>query len=349
MPSPILTLNGVTKTFGDTTAVHSVSFEVSPSEITAILGPSGCGKSTLLNLIAGLEEPDSGFFRWKGMDLASIPTHRREFGLMFQDYALFPHLDVADNIAFGLRYRGLSDGEAAARVAELLDLVGLSGFDDRNVDTLSGGEKQRVALARSLAPKPQLLMLDEPLGSLDRTLRDRLLADLRRILTGLGQTTLYITHDQAEAFEIADRVVLMRAGRVEQIGSPQELYRSPGSVFAARFFGLDNIAAGTIENEQSGRVLRTPFGVLPWPEAGPAGEVAVLLRPESGLRAESGAGLEVAGTVKEVHFGGAVSRVVVETPHRDLTFTVPAGDPLPERGEAIRFTIPAEAIQLLRP
>jgi thiamine transport system ATP-binding protein len=347
MPAPILSLEAVTKSFGETTAVDSVSFEVDPSEITAILGPSGCGKSTLLQLIAGLETPDSGTIQWEGADLAGVPTHRREFGLMFQDYALFPHLDAADNIAFGLRYRGLSDTENQGRVDELLDLVGLAGFGRRQVDTLSGGERQRVALARTLAPRPQLLMLDEPLGALDRTLRDRLLGDLRAILAGLDLTTLYVTHDQAEAFEIADRVVLMRAGRVEQIGSPQELYRSPGSVFAAQFLGLDNIVKGTIETGPNGRTLRTPFGVLPFLGMGPDREAAVLLRPETGLNRGEGPGLEVAGTVKEVHFGGALSRIVIATPHRELVFQVPAGLQLPGKGESVRFVVPAQAVQVL--
>ncbi|HUF38520.1 MAG TPA: ABC transporter ATP-binding protein [Anaerolineales bacterium] len=345
MLSPILSLDQVTKTYGATIAVDEVSFDVYPAETTAILGPSGCGKSTLLNLIAGIEPADSGAIRWKGTDLAPLPTHRRNFGLMFQDYALFPHLDVAANIAFGLRYREMTEPEKKDRVQELLELVGLAGFGPRSVNTLSGGEQQRVALARSLAPEPQLLMLDEPLGALDRSLRDRLLEDLRRILSELGQTTLYITHDQAEAFEIAGRIVLMRAGRIEQIGTPQEMYGAPVSVFAARFLGLDNIVGGTIQ----GRTLRTPYGELPLDAEEPPGEVAVLLRPEGGLLSGGGPGLEVTGTVREVNFGGAVSRLVVATPHGDLTFTIAAGQPLPETRDEIRFSIPAEAILIFRP
>src|SRR5574341_785110 len=222
----LLEIRDVSKTFADTRALHGVSFGVDEGEIICLLGPSGCGKTTLLRIIAGLETPNDGQVLFRGQDLGPVPPHRRDFGLMFQDYALFPHRNVFDNVAFGLRMRkdALKETDLTQKieeqVREALALVGLQGFERRSVNQLSGGEAQRVALARSLAPHPRLLMLDEPLGSLDRALRERLMNELRDILKGGGVTTLYVTHDQAEAFAIADRAVLMNAGRVEHVGSP---------------------------------------------------------------------------------------------------------------------------------
>ena len=205
-----------------------MSFDVASSEIVCLLGPSGCGKTTLLNIIAGLEQPESGQVLVEGQDIAGTPVHRRGFGLMFQDLALFPHKNVRDNVAFGLRMANLAPQAIDLRVREVLELVGLAGFEQRDVNQLSGGEQQRVALARSLAPRPRLLMLDEPLSSLDRALRERLMNELRDILTRVGQTAIYVTHDQQEAFALADRVVILNAGRVAQIGTPQQVYLLSG-------------------------------------------------------------------------------------------------------------------------
>ena len=248
------------KSFGKNLALQGISFEIEHGEIVAVLGPSGCGKSTLLGIIAGLESPDQGDITWDGESLKSIPSYQRGFSLMFQDYALFPHMNVHANISFGLRMSGLSQDEARSRVHAMLDLVRLPGFELRDVNTLSGGEAQRVALARALAPKPRLLMLDEPLGSLDRTLRDQLVLELRTILHQLRQTTLYVTHDQEEAFTLADRVVVMQTGRVEQIGTPQEIYDCPGSEFVARFLGLDNLLLAQIQRQESQIIAETPLG-----------------------------------------------------------------------------------------
>jgi ABC-type Fe3+/spermidine/putrescine transport system ATPase subunit len=216
-----LLVKDVHKSFGQTRALAGVSFDIQPGETLALLGPSGCGKSTLLNVIAGLETPDHGEVHWDGMPLAGMPAHKRGFGLMFQDYALFPHLSVARNVAFGLEVAKQERQAIESRVDEMLALVGLEDYAQREPDTLSGGEQQRVALARALAPGPRLLMLDEPLGALDRALREDLLKELRYILQQIHQTALYVTHDQEEAFSIADRVAVMRLGRTEQVGTPR--------------------------------------------------------------------------------------------------------------------------------
>ena len=249
----LLEISHVSKSFPDLPVLHDLSLTADEGEIVCLLGPSGCGKSTLLRIVAGLEMPDVGHVAFDGQDLAGVPPHRRHFGLMFQDYALFPHKDVAGNVAFGLRMARLPASEINARVAEMLALVGLSGYEQRRVTELSGGEQQRVALARSLAPGPRLLMFDEPLGALDRALREQLMNDLRAILKQVCVTALYVTHDQEEAFAIGDRVAIMRArpdlgegGRIEQIGTPQEVYRQPANAYVARFLGFLNLIDGTV-------------------------------------------------------------------------------------------------------
>ena len=227
--------------FGALLAVDDVTMEVDPGEIVALVGPSGCGKSTLLRAIAGLERPESGSVTWAGHDVSRRRPDERGFGLMFQDHALFANRSVRDNVAFGLRMAGMARDAQTARVREVLDMVGLVGFDDRSIETLSGGEAQRVALARALAPSPRLLMLDEPLGSLDRTLRDRLAIDLRRVLGTLGLASIVVTHDQEEAYAVADRLVVMRAGRLVRDGRVDQVWADPGDEFVARFLGHRNI------------------------------------------------------------------------------------------------------------
>ncbi len=274
-----LTLAGVTVRYGETVAVDDVSLELAPGEVVALLGPSGCGKSTLLRAIAGLEPLAAGSIAAGGRDLHGVPTHRRDLGLMFQEHVLFDHLDVAGNVAYGLERQGVGAGERQARVAELLLLVGLDGFGRRRVESLSGGEAQRVALARALAPSPSLVMLDEPLGALDRSRRDELTGVLRRVLTELGQTALHVTHDQTEAFAVADRVAVMRAGRLVQVAPPHELWHSPADRFVAEFVGHRNLI------EVDGRMEI-------WPER------AVVLEPIDGT--DGGGGLP--GTVTEARF-----------------------------------------------
>jgi len=227
--------------FDGKAALDGASLDVGEGEVVTILGPSGCGKTTLLRVVAGLQVPDSGRVVLDGADLAQVAPHRRGIGLVFQDHALFPHRDVLGNVAFGLRMRGDSPEQVALRTSELLSLVGLTGFERRSVGSLSGGEQQRVALARALAPEPRVLMLDEPLGSLDRRLRDRLLDDLRTLFDELDLTAIYVTHDRTEAFALGDRVAVMRAGRIVQVATPDELWAHPVDADTARFVGLANV------------------------------------------------------------------------------------------------------------
>ena len=236
-----LDVANVTVSFDGTVAVDDVSIAVATGEVLGILGPSGSGKSTLLRSIAGLERLDAGRVRWDGDDITAVPVHRRGFALMFQDGQLFPHRSVARNVAYPLRITG---APATYRVADLLDLVGLAGFGERRVTDLSGGEQQRVALARSLAADPRLLLLDEPLSSLDRELRERLAGDLRRILVDTGTTAVFVTHDQDEAFAVSDRVAVMIDGRIVQAGTPTDVWRRPATPQIARFLGYTTVLSG---------------------------------------------------------------------------------------------------------
>jgi len=287
-------------------ALDAIDLVVGDGEVVTVLGPSGCGKSTLLRAVAGLVEPESGHIELGGRDLAGVAPHRRGIGLMFQDYALFPHRDVGDNVAFGLRMRGDRPAARDARVADLLALVGLSGAERRAVSTLSGGERQRVALARALAPSPDLLMLDEPLGALDRSLRDRLVHELAELFAEVGVSALYVTHDQTEALGLGHRVVVMEAGRVAQQGPPAEVWARPSTPFVARFLGFTNL----VDVEVRDAMAQTPWG--PVPMAGSDdGSTVLLVRPEAiSLGGGTGAG-SVRATVDDVVFQGGQWRVVL--------------------------------------
>ncbi|MEV0265369.1 ABC transporter ATP-binding protein [Streptomyces sp. NPDC050617] len=275
----LLRLDGVSVRFGARTALDAVDLEVAEHETVCVLGPSGSGKSTLLRVVAGLQRADGGRVTLEGRDQSGVPTHRRGVGLMFQDHQLFPQRDVAGNVAFGLRMRGAGRAEQARTVAELLDLVGLPGAQGRAVGALSGGEQQRVALARALAPRPRLLMLDEPFGQLDRGLRERLVMELRTLFSTLGTTVLAVTHDQGEAFALADRVVVMRDGRIAQTGTPLEVWQRPASEFVARFLGFDNV----VEADVSGEAADTVWGKVPVRRGAPQGAQRLLVRP-TGVR-----------------------------------------------------------------
>ncbi len=245
----MLEVRNISKSYDGVPLLADISFTIAEGETVCLLGASGSGKSTLLQMIAGLESPDSGFISFNGLDLASTPPHLRDFGLVFQDYALFPHLNVKDNIAFGLQMRRMEQSEIAKRVANVLELVNLKGFEDRNVTDLSGGEQQRVALARALAIRPRLLMFDEPLGALDRTLREDLLNELRTILQRTNVPAIYVTHDQEEAFAIADRVLILHEGRIIRDGTPSAVWEDPRSRYVAELLGLGNV----IEGRERGR------------------------------------------------------------------------------------------------
>ncbi|MFI8258951.1 MULTISPECIES: ABC transporter ATP-binding protein [unclassified Streptomyces] len=292
----LLELAGVSVRFGERAVVDAVDLDVAEHETVCVLGPSGSGKSTLLRVVAGLQPVSAGRVLLGGADQARVPVHRRGVGLMFQDHQLFPHRDVGGNVAFGLRMRGSGRGFAPgpgrgayeARVAELLELVGLPGAEGRSVASLSGGEQQRVALARALAPSPRLLMLDEPLGQLDRGLRERLVVELRGLFSRLGTTVLAVTHDQGEAFALADRVVVMRDGRIAQAGTPLEVWQRPASEFVARFLGFENVIPAVV----AGGAAATAWGKVRVPAGSPEGERRILIRPAgvvldaAGLRCE---------------------------------------------------------------
>ncbi|MCE1178132.1 MAG: ABC transporter ATP-binding protein [Micrococcales bacterium] len=268
--------------FGDLTAVDDVSLQVAGAETLAILGPSGCGKSTLLRAVVGLEELTSGTVRFDGADMAGVPVHRRGFGLMFQDGQLFEHLTVGGNVAYGPRRRGVDRAEAIARVERLLTLVGLDGYAARRPATLSGGERQRVALARALAAEPRLLLLDEPLSALDASLRGRLAADLRRILATTETPALLVTHDHEEAFAVADRVALMRAGRIVQTGTPREVWAHPVDAEAALFLGYSRVLEA-----REAEALRAAYPSALGASAGQGRDTAIALR-QNALRVGDG-------------------------------------------------------------
>jgi thiamine transport system ATP-binding protein len=330
----VLHIEALSAAYAETEVLRDIDLEVAAAELLCVLGPSGGGKSTLLRVIAGLEQPTSGSLSLDGRDLAHVPAHERDVGLMFQDYALFPHRDVGQNVAFGLRMRGQGDAAASARVAELLELVGLPGAARRPVSQLSGGEQQRVALARALAPRPRLLMLDEPMGSLDRTLRERLPEELRGIFTELGLTVMYVTHDQGEALSVADRVVLLDDGRVVAMGTPEELWTRPPTAWAARFLGFRNIAVSQL----SGGMLATPWGRLPVAAAvhPPAGPVTVVLRPAALVASSEG---PIRGKVVARRFrGDHVLLTVAVGDAPPLHVEAREGD-LPSVGDAVTLTV----------
>jgi ABC-type Fe3+/spermidine/putrescine transport system ATPase subunit len=335
-------IENVNKSFGTNHVLKDISFEGKEGEILAILGPSGCGKSTLLNLIAGLENLDSGRVLWNEHDLAEVPVYKRGFGLMFQDYALFPHMNVNKNVAFGLEMEKLPEVEINEKVRSALDLVSLEGFGERDVNQLSGGEQQRVALARSIVPQPRLLMLDEPLGSLDRALRERLLKDLKKILRSTSQTAIYVTHDQEEAFTIADRVVVMNEGRIVQIGTPIEIYNQPASLFVARFLGMKNIFSVDVINGE----IMLPIGKIKVDKKY-SGIIHALIRPETFSLAPDHKS-SVSGKLVSNQFMGELTKIEIVIKKETISITLISTDILPEIGETVTlYYDPYGSVQII--
>jgi len=302
-----VSLRDLHRSFGDVHALDGMNLDMAPGELVVLLGPSGCGKTTALRVLAGLEDADAGAVVVAGQDITGVPTNKRDMGMVFQAYSLFPHMTARENVAFGLRLRGKASAERTRLAGEFLELVGLSAQADRYAHQLSGGQQQRVALARALAIQPTVLLLDEPLSALDAKVRVQLRDEIRRIQLEVGTTTLFVTHDQEEALAVADRVGVMRAGRIEQLDEPETIYSRPSTAFVAQFIGLTNPLPGIVENG-SATVLGKPVPLLPG--SPPNGAVSVLVRPEAVTvrpgGEPSGAG---AATVAATSFLGAHGRV----------------------------------------
>ena len=335
MPESALRVTGLEKHYGATTAVAGIDLTVGHGEFVTLLGPSGCGKTTTLALIAGFVPPSAGEIYLKGRSVADLPAFRRDIGVVFQDYALFPHMTAGENVAFGLRMRKVAPDDIARRVGEALDLVQLKGLGERRPLQLSGGQRQRVALARALVINPTVLLLDEPLSNLDLKLREEMRVEIVSIQRRLGITTVFVTHDQGEALVMSDRVAVMNAGRIEQIGRPADIYERPATRFVAEFIGRMNLFAGTVTDARS---VRTASGVeisLPVPREIPVGaNVSIAVRPERArvTSERTARGLALAGTVRQVFYLGATReyRVDLEGGERGLVET-------PNDGSDARF------------
>jgi putative spermidine/putrescine transport system ATP-binding protein/spermidine/putrescine transport system ATP-binding protein len=311
-PHADLSLNELTKIYGTTHAVDRISFHIEAGEVLALLGPSGCGKTTCLRMVAGLVEPTSGQIHIGGNNVTKVPVHKRNIGMLFQSYALFPHLTVAQNVAFGLEMRGIKRAEATRRINEALQMVQLEGFGSRMPAQLSGGQQQRVALARALVIEPSLLLLDEPLGALDKNLRDSMQVELRLLQRRLSITTILVTHDQEEALTLADRILVMRNGRVEQIGTPAEVYNRPATRFVAGFVGVSNFFTARVQRREGGLLLvGVAGGELLVPGNTNSDQVTVAVRPEavrvSNQTGNGGAPNSVSASVEQVIYRGSVT------------------------------------------
>ncbi|MCB1033626.1 MAG: ABC transporter ATP-binding protein [Acidobacteria bacterium] len=318
--SPFLVLDQVDKSFGELNVLSDIRLEVAEGEVLALLGPSGSGKTTALRLLGGFEQPDGGRILVQGQDVTPLPPSRRRFGMVFQHYALFPHMTVGENVAFGLETRGWERARIQDRVKEMLELVDLPGFELRRLDQTSGGQQQRVALARALAPEPSLLLLDEPLSNLDPSLRERTRSQLKEAIDRIGITTILVTHEQEEAFHLGNRVAVLHRGTLQQVGPPEELYERPVNRFVATFVGRASLLPGRLSDGEvrirtGGREARWP-GRLAAP-AEPGAEVTVALRPESLRFTEAGTEGSLPGEVLERHYRGPLTYYRVRLEGKD--------------------------------
>ncbi|HEV8388510.1 MAG TPA: ABC transporter ATP-binding protein [Dongiaceae bacterium] len=328
--SALLQIDGITKKFGPVTAVDRITLEVKDGEFFAILGPSGCGKTTLLRVIAGFEAPDEGRVRLAGADITELKANRRPVNLMFQSYALFPHMTTFGNVAYGLEMEGMRGADLKARVTEALAMVRMSDFAARKPNQLSGGQRQRVALARALVKRPKVLLLDEPLGALDRKLREQMQIELKRLQQDTGIAFVVVTHDQEEALTLADRIALLDRGRIVQLASPRELYDKPVNRFAADFIGLMNFIDGKVE--RSG--FEAPgLGRLPAPNGVADGPAALAIRPERVRLTETSDGTALQGLIEGAAFLGqdVIAHVAVPNLARPIVARLAAGHPLSAR------------------
>jgi spermidine/putrescine transport system ATP-binding protein len=315
-------LERLTKRFDDVVAVDDISLEIEHGRFFALLGPSGCGKTTTLRMIGGFEEPTSGRIYLGERDVSGLASYKRDVNTVFQSYALFPHLSIFENLAFGLRRRGIKGDELRRRVLEALELVGLTGLENRRPRQLSGGQQQRIALARALVNHPRVLLLDEPLGALDLKLRKQMQLELKRIQHEVGITFIHVTHDQEEAMTMADRIVVMNGGRIEQAGGPTELYERPATAFVASFVGVSNLLVGAVAGPDrvrlgDGTEVSVPAATL----AGRTGSVAIGIRPEK-IRLGAGEGNVLAGAVAESAYIGVSTQYIVQTPAGPVTVYV---------------------------
>jgi putative spermidine/putrescine transport system ATP-binding protein len=342
--APHLVVRQASKRFGAVTVLDRVDLNIARGELVTLLGPSGCGKTTLLRLIAGLESPDAGAIELAGRDITRVPPHRRNVGVVFQSYALFPHLTVYGNVAFGLKTRGRPRAEIDAAVARALSLVHLEHLSQRRIAALSGGQQQRVALARAIAVEPDVLLFDEALSALDRKLREEMQVELRRLLREIGATAIFVTHDQDEALTMSDRVAVMFAGRIEQVAEPRVVYARPASLFTLGFVGLSTRVNGTVVASNDGRVdVDTPVGRLSATGNFLAGsKVIVAARPEHLRPASEASGNSAVGLVRSVVFHGSNSLVEVEAGGATTLFAQISNDVIapPAIGDTIRLCWP---------
>ena len=353
MADSFLSIQHVNKSFGDVTVVQDFNLDVAPGEFVSFLGPSGCGKTTVLRMVAGFEEPSAGKIMIGGKDVTRLKPNQRNIGMVFQAYALFPNLTVAQNIAFGLRVAGASRADQDKRVAEMLEIIKLPQFGDRYPYQLSGGQQQRVALARALAPKPKLLLLDEPLSALDAKVRVSLREEIRAIQKSLGITTVFVTHDQEEALSISDRIAVMYGGKAEQVGTPFEIYNRPATKFVANFVGTLNVLEGTVSDAAAGKVRINAEeiamkGRLNGSKTGDT--MSLALRPEAiSLGRRPGNDARLSGEIADVHFLGSVIRVRVGVGSDVVsldTFNSPATPP-PSVGEKTEISFSSKDLLVL--